>query len=136
MFEFALAIINSMTGTASGGEWSFPHSSMLSREAEAGAHMGNLEAGTQQRLRRDAAYCLALSSHLATFFMQPTLNCLGMAVPSGLAASTPTGPRASRMEVFFSTEASFFPDDTNLCQVDNKLASPEDKHMKLLITRK
>lgn len=63
--------------------------------------MGNLEARTEQRLRRDAAYGLALSSHSATFFMQPTLNCLGMAVPSGLAAPTSTGPRASWMEVFF-----------------------------------
>lgn len=44
MFEFALAIINSMTETASGGESSFPRPSTLSREAEAGAHIGNLEA--------------------------------------------------------------------------------------------
>lgn len=92
MFEFALAIVNIMTGTASGGEWSFPCPSTLSREAEAGAHMGSLEAGTEQRLRRDAAYCLAFSSHSATFFMQPALNCLGMAVPSGLAAPTPMAP--------------------------------------------
>lgn len=33
-----------MTETASGGESSFPRPSTLSREAEAGAHIGNLEA--------------------------------------------------------------------------------------------